>query len=145
MSKHIRLSERSSWLTTSGDPPVDTGGYDYPSGYPRHQKSSKAASRVTQSEGGSSCCCMIYEKGTSGAEAHRSHDEALLQLLKRARKCNINRNKMRLHMTVLLYIGHRISEKGIRPHPANVMAVKGMAAPNSATDVRRYLGMCNLQ
>ena len=79
------------------------------------------------------------------AEAHGSHDETLLQLLKRARECNIklNRNKMRLRMTELLYIGHRISEKGIRLDPAKVMAVKAMAAPNSTTDIKRFLGMCN--
>ena len=88
---------------------------------------------------------LIYGKGTSGAEAYRNHDEALLQLLKRARECNIklNRNKMRLRMSELLHIGYQISEKGIRPDPAKVMAVKGMAAPKSATDVQRFLGMCN--
>ena len=46
-------------------------------------------------------------------------------------------------MTELLYIGHRISEKGIRPDPAKVTAVKGMASLNFTTDVQRFLGMCN--
>ena len=42
---------------------------------------------------------------------------------------------MRLHMTELLHIGHRISEEGVRPDVAKVAAIKG-------TDICRFLGMC---
>ena len=78
-------------------------------------------------------------------EARRNHDEALVQLLMRACKANIkfNKDKMRLHMSELLYIGHRISGNGVKPDPLKVVAIKGMATPKSASDVRRFLGMCN--
>ena len=85
---------------------------------------------------------LVFGKGESMEEAYRNHDEALLQLLRRARRCNIkiNKEKMRLHMTELLYIGHRISEEGIRPDVAKVAAIKGMARPQSPSDIRRFLG-----
>lgn len=88
---------------------------------------------------------LVFGKGESTEEAYRNHDKALLQLLRRARKCNIkiNKEKMRLHMTELLYIGHRISEEGIRPDVAKVAAIKGMVRPRSPSDIRRFLGMCN--
>ncbi|KAL5515944.1 hypothetical protein EMCRGX_G001194 [Ephydatia muelleri] len=86
--------------------------------------------------------CLVG--GETDEEARQRHDEALVQLLMRARKCNIkfNKEKMRLHMSELQYIGHRISSKGVSPDPAKVRAIQQMAAPKSVTDVRRFLGMC---
>ena len=83
---------------------------------------------------------LVVGKGDSMEEARRNHDDALVQLLMRACKANIkfNKDKMRLHMPELLYIGHRILGNGVK-----VVAIKGMATPNSASDVRRFLGMCN--
>ena len=37
-----------------------------------------------------------------------------------------------------LYIGHQISKEGVWPDPAKVRAIKGMAAPESASDVRFF-------
>jgi len=87
----------------------------------------------------------FFGVGETDEEARQRHDEALVQLLMRARKCNIkfNKEKMRLHMSELQYIGHRISSKGVSPDPAKVRAIQQMAAPKSVTDVRRFLGMCN--
>ena len=88
---------------------------------------------------------LVFGGGETDEEARQRHDEALVQLLMRARKCNIkfNKEKMRLHMSELQYIGHRISSKGVSPDPAKVRAIQQMAAPKSVTDVRRFLGMCN--
>ena len=53
---------------------------------------------------------LIYGKGDSQEEARDNHDEALLQVLRRARKYNLkfNKDKLRLHLPELQYIGHRI-------------------------------------
>ena len=85
---------------------------------------------------------LVVGKGDTMEEVHRNHDEELIQLLVRARKANIkfNKDKMRLHMSELLYIGHRI---GVRPDPSKVLAIQNMATPKSASEVRRFLGMCN--
>ena len=59
---------------------------------------------------------VVLGKGESTEEAYRNHDEALLQLLRRGRKCNIkiNKEKMRIHMTELLYISwsSNLGERG---------------------------------
>ena len=117
---HIRLSEHSSWLTTFWGPACRYRWLRLPFGISSAPEEFQRRVVVVADD------ILIYGKGTSMAEAHRSYNEALLQLLKRARECNIklNRNKMRLRMTELLHIGHRISEKGIRPDPAKVTAVK---------------------
>ena len=71
---------------------------------------------------------LIYGKGDSQEEARDNHDEALLQVLRQARKCNLkfNKDKLRLHLPELQYIGHRISSEGVRPDPAKVVAIKDM-------------------
>ncbi|KAL5518298.1 hypothetical protein EMCRGX_G004004 [Ephydatia muelleri] len=69
-------------------------------------------------------------------EARHNHDEALIQLLVQARKANIkfNKDKMQLHMSELLYIGHWISGEGVRPDPSKVLAIQNMATPKSASE-----------
>eukprot|EP00731_Ephydatia_muelleri_P002546 Em0001g2546a len=58
---------------------------------------------------------LIYGKGDSQEEVRDNHDEALLQVLRQARKCNLkfNKDKLRLHVPELQYIGHRISSEGV--------------------------------
>ena len=88
---------------------------------------------------------LIYGKGNTQEEARGNHDEALLQVLRWARKCNLkfNKDKLRLHLPELQYIGHRISSEGVRPDPAKVAAIKNMPTPTTVTQVRSFLGMCN--
>ena len=88
---------------------------------------------------------LVVGKGDTMEEARHNHDEALIQLLVQARKANIkfNKDKMQLHMSELLYIGHWISGEGVRPDPSKVLAIQNMATPKSASEVRRFLGMCN--
>ena len=60
---------------------------------------------------------LVYGKGDTKEKAREHHDEALLRVLKRARKCNLkfNRDKLRLHLEELKYIGHWITAEGVRP------------------------------
>ena len=68
-----------------------------------------------------------------------------MRVLKTARKCNLkfNRDKLRLHLEELKYIGHWISSEGVRPDPDKVSSIKKMPAPTTVTQVRSFLGMCN--
>ena len=54
-------------------------------------------------------------EGDTKEKARERHDEALLRVLKRARKCNLkfNRHKLRLHLEDFKYIGHWISSAGV--------------------------------
>ena len=55
---------------------------------------------------------LVFGKGKT-EEARRDHDKALLQLLRRAREQNLtfNKDKMRLHLSELIYIGHQVSPR----------------------------------
>ena len=88
---------------------------------------------------------LVFGVGSTMEEARVNHDDSLLKLLQRARECNLklNREKLRLHMPEVLYIGHIISANGIRPDPAKVTAIQEMPEPAGVSDVRRFLGMCN--
>lgn len=68
---------------------------------------------------------LVYGIGNTMEEARLNHDENLMQLLHRAREqtLKLNKDKMRLHLTELLYIGHVISAKGIQPDPSKVEAI----------------------
>ena len=88
---------------------------------------------------------LVYGIGKTMEEVRLNHDANLMQLLDRARDQHLKRNKdkERLHLTEVLYIGHVISTKGIQPDPSKVEAICGMPEPKGPVDVRRYLGMCN--
>lgn len=61
-------------------------------------------------------------------EVRVNHDDNLMKLLQRARECNLklNREKLHLHLSEVLYIGHIISADGIRPDPEKVVAIQEM-------------------
>ena len=65
---------------------------------------------------------LVYGIGKKMEEARFNHDANLLQLLDRAREqhLKLNKDKMRLHLTEVLYIGHVISAIGIQPDPSNM-------------------------
>ena len=146
---HIKLAERSSFLTTFWGPQGRYRWLRLPFGISsapeEFQRRLQAALYGIDGVAVVADDVLVYGTGEREEEARRKHDEALVHLLRRARQCNIkfNKQKLRLHMSELLYIGHQISKEGVRPDPAKVRAIKGMAAPESASDVRRFLGMCN--
>eukprot|EP00731_Ephydatia_muelleri_P034422 Em0059g7a len=146
---HIKLTERSSFLTTFWGPQGRYRWLRLPFGISsapeEFQRRLQAALHGIDGVAVVADDVLVYGTGEREEEARRKHDEALVHLLRRARQCNIkfNKQKLRLHMSELLYIGHQISKEGVRPDPAKVRAIKGMAAPESASDVRRFLGMCN--
>jgi len=88
---------------------------------------------------------LVFGCGDSDETARQDHDGKLVNLLERAREKQLkfNSNKLRLHMKELQYIGHRLTTQGVKPDPAKVAAIKEMAEPTSAQEVRRFLGMAN--
>ena len=59
---------------------------------------------------------LIHGKGETQEEAIKNHNENLSKLLERASKVNLrlNKDKCQFLLKELTYIGHRISEKGIK-------------------------------
>ena len=88
---------------------------------------------------------LVFGCGDSDEMARQDHDQKLVNLLERAqeKQLKFNSNKLRLHIEELQYIGHRLTTQGVKPDPAKVTAIKEMAEPTSAQEVRRFLGMAN--
>ena len=89
---------------------------------------------------------LVFGCKDSDEVDRRDHDVKLVKLLvdrAREKQLKFNSNKLRLHMTELQYIGHRLTTQGVKPDPAKVSAIREMAEPTSLQEVRRFLGMAN--
>ena len=86
---------------------------------------------------------LIFGKGSTMSDAQYHHDEAMLRVLQRAQESGLkfNKEKLQLHSSELLYIGHRVLSAEIMPDPAKVAAIKHMLVLKSVQDVHRFLGM----
>ncbi|XP_054278887.1 uncharacterized protein K02A2.6-like [Macrosteles quadrilineatus] len=88
---------------------------------------------------------LIYGCGDTGEEASRDHDRKLRMLLLRAREKNLklNRKKMKLRQTEVSFMGHVLSNTGLRPDLSKVQAITEMKKPENVKDVQRFLGFVN--
>ena len=67
--------------------------------------------------------------------------EAFQRLAEKGMKLNVS--KCSFAMKEIKFLGHIVSEKGVRPDPKNIEAVKKMPVPKSVKQIRRFIGMCN--
>ena len=58
-------------------------------------------------------------------------------------KLKLKASKCHLFKKELTYLGHLVTQDGIKPDPDKVKALKEMPAPKNKTDVRSFLGICN--
>ena len=61
----------------------------------------------------------------------KEHDARLKQVLRRAREVNLkfNAKKCRIKQEEVPYVGHVLSEDGLKPDPEKIRAVKEMNPP----------------
>jgi hypothetical protein len=52
-------------------------------------------------------------------------------------------SKCQFAMTEISYLGHVISDKGVKPDPMNIKAIKDMKPPTKVKALQRFLGMVN--
>ena len=73
------------------------------------------------------------------------HDAKLLALLHRCREKGIKLNveKMKLKYTELPYIGHLLTDTGLKPDPSKIEAIIKMDKPVDIQGVQRFCGMVN--
>ena len=85
---------------------------------------------------------LVYGCGDTEDEYMKDHDANLTALLKRARETNLklNRKKLKLRLSEVVYMGHRLTAKGVQPDPAKVKAIVEMPSPQSKKAVERFLG-----
>ena len=71
------------------------------------------------------------------------HDERLTELLHRLRAIGLklNKDKCKIGLTEIPYIGHLLSEQGVKPDPSKVDAILNMPCPTDKQDLQRFMGM----
>ena len=88
---------------------------------------------------------LIFGKGDSLEEALEDHARNLEALFRRARErgLRLNREKMRLGLEEVKFMGHVISSKGLRADPEKVQAIVNISPPADVKGVQVFLGAVN--
>ncbi|XDV38013.1 hypothetical protein PO909_007505 [Leuciscus waleckii] len=76
-------------------------------------------------------------------EDKNSHDSRLRKLLEKLRSINLklNRNKCKIGLSEISYIGHILSKDGLKPDNEKVRAILEMPEPQDKSALQRFLGM----
>lgn len=88
---------------------------------------------------------LVYGCGETDEEGRKDHDKNLVCLLERARLVGLklNREKLRLRLTEVPYIGHVLTNKGLKADPNKTAAVASMPSPTSVVETQRIIGFVN--
>ena len=88
--------------------------------------------------------CHIDDVLIFGA-SKEDHDRNLQAVLKRleAAGTTLNPTKCEFHKSSIKFLGHVIDKDGIRADPSKLQAIIQMEAPQSVTELRRFMGMVN--
>ena len=88
---------------------------------------------------------LVYGKGKDYDEAVKDHDRKMVKLLERLREKNIklNENKVKLKMNEVNYMGHLITDDGLKSDPKKVEAISQMKPPTNVKELKSFLGMVN--
>ena len=88
---------------------------------------------------------LIYGEGETQEEAIRDHDQKLIKLLQRCREKGItlNKEKFKMKLTEIPYIGHLLTQNGLKPDPSKVEAILNMSKPTDLKAVQRLVGLVN--
>ena len=146
---HVQLDEESSLLTTFGTP---WGRYRWtrmPFGIsPTPEEFQRRLEHALEGLDGVKPIfddILIFGAGQTQAEALSAHDIKLRALFERCRTKGIklNKEKLKLRLPEVKFMGHVICQDGLKPDPDKVQGIRGMPTPTSKQDVKRLLGMVN--
>ena len=86
---------------------------------------------------------VVVGFGDTQEEATLDHDTNLDAVLKRCmeRNLKLNDRKVRLRLTEVPFIGHRLTPEGLCVDPSKVRAIQDMPPPHDVAAVRRLLGL----
>jgi RNase H-like domain found in reverse transcriptase/Reverse transcriptase (RNA-dependent DNA polymerase) len=86
---------------------------------------------------------LVYGQGTTVDEARVDHDNNLKSLLERCRQENIklNRDKMKINCPSVRFMGHELTQTGIKPDIRKIDAINQMPPPVDKAGVSRLIGM----
>ena len=88
---------------------------------------------------------LVVGQGDTVEEANRNHDLNVLALMKHARDKNLkfNPQKIQFELSKITFMGHVISDLGVKPDPSKVKAISDMPPPTDKQGVMRFSGMAN--
>ena len=88
---------------------------------------------------------LITGEGRTYAEAEVDHDKKLETLLRQCRekKICLNKDKLRLQMRNVTYLGHLLTDEGLQADPKKLQAIQELEKPSDVAGVRRTIGMVN--
>lgn len=138
---HIKLDEPSSKLLTFNTP---FGRYRYlrlPFGVSSAPEVfSKRVQEMFSDIKGVEC---IVDDILVWGETIAEHDSRVQQMLQRCREMNfkLNKSKVEFRVPEVRYVGHLITNSGIKVDPEKVRAIVDMPAPKDVSGVKRILGV----
>ena len=88
---------------------------------------------------------LVFGVGETTDEAVKDHNDNLRQLMKRCKEVGlkINKDKAKLGLTEVPFIGHVISREGLKPDPEKVRAIAEMPLPTDKKGIQRLMGFVN--
>ena len=88
---------------------------------------------------------LVFGEGDTYEEAHQDYDRKLQNLMKRcqARNVKLNKEKMKLRRSEVPYIGHVLTDKGLKPDRDKIKAMLEMPKPTDVAGVQRLIGFVN--
>jgi hypothetical protein len=89
------------------------------------------------------CCLVFIDDVIVYSKDFDSHLEDLESLFRRFKKYNIRlkASKCFFAMDEVVYLGHLVSLKGIKPDPSKISAIDKMPIPTDLSGVRSFLGL----
>ena len=75
-------------------------------------------------------------------EDRQTHDLCLKQVLDRAREYNLklSRDKCQFRKLDIPYVGHVLTQDGLKPDPEKIRAVEGMKKPTCVKELQTLMG-----
>jgi hypothetical protein len=88
---------------------------------------------------------LVIGKGAPREEAKRDHDVKVHALMRRCREKNttLNADKVKLSCNEVTFMGHLLTDEGLKHDPDKVRAILEMPKPTDVAAVRRLIGFVN--
>ena len=146
---HVRLEEKSSLLTTFNTPYGRYRWLRMPFGIASAPEEwQRRKHKIIKGLSGVEVIAddfLIIGSGNTQSEAIKNHDSNLTAFLQRAREkgLTLNPDKMKLRLTEVRFVGHKLTSQGVAPDPQKVEAILQIPRPTDVHSLRRILGMIN--
>ena len=137
---HIPLEENSSYLTTFGTP---FGRYRYlrmPMGL---CSSSDVYQRAIEQLLTDYPCQIIMDDILISGRTEKEHDDNVKAVMTRLKQINLklSPHKCKYKTTEVRYVGHVLTDQGLKPDPNKVRAITDMPDPTDVAELLRFMGM----